>query len=143
MNILKSSVYILFAATISFNLFSQTKSDGWEEGSKYDKFFKPVKIDTVIGSIIEVRDISPMKGMAEGVILQVKSGKDTVIVHVCPKWMADMLNINLKPKDDVEIEGCKATCNNEVVFMATKLTANGIILQLRDEKGTPIWDRLR
>ncbi|MCL5029666.1 MAG: hypothetical protein M1480_11705 [Bacteroidetes bacterium] len=143
MNIFKYIYLCLFVSLISLNLFSQTKTDGWEEGSKYNKLFKITKIDTVTGYILQVENIPPMQGMTEGIILKVKSGKDTLIVHVCPKWMGDLLNIKLQPEDEVIIEGGNTKCNGNTVFMATKLTANGIILQLRDEKGTPIWDRLR
>ncbi len=143
MNILKYIFAFFFAAVISLNLFSQTKNDGWEEGSKYNKLFKITKIDTVTGFILQVENIPPLQGMASGIILKVKSGKDTLLVHVCPKWMGDLLNINLQSKDEVIIEGGQAKCNGNMVFIATKLTANGIILQLRDENGIPIWDRLR
>lgn len=143
MNIFKYISVCLFVSFISLNLFSQTKTDGWEEGSKYNKLFKITKIDTVTGFILQVENISPLQGMTQGIILKVKSGKDTLLVHVCPKWMGDLLNINLQSKDEVIIEGGQAKCNGNTVFIATKLTANGIILQLRDEKGTPIWDRLR
>ncbi len=143
MNIFKYNIVCLFVLLLSFNLFSQTKTDGWEEGSKYNKLFKITKIDTVTGIILQVENIPPMQGMAQGIILKVKSGKDTILVHVCPKWMGDLLNINLQSKEEVTIEGGQAKCNGNTVFIATKLTTSGIILQVRDENGTPIWDRLR
>ena len=143
MNIYKNIFLCLCVSFISLNMFSQTKTDGWEEGSKYNKLFKITKIDTVTGFILQVENIPPMQGMAQGIILKVKSGNDTLLVHVCPKWMSDLLNINLQSKDEVIIEGGKAKCNGNTVFIATKLSANGIILQLRDDNGNPIWDRLR
>ena len=143
MNIVKCVICFSFLLLISVDLYSQTKTDGWEEGSRYNKYFKPAKMDTVTGKILRIENKAPMPGMAAGIELLVLSGKDTVTVQICPKWMAENLNINLKINDEVEIEGCKAVCNGATVFMASRLVAPGIILQLRDEKGSPIWDRLR
>jgi hypothetical protein len=142
MNIFKLKICIFFAVFFSLAIYAQTKTDGWEEGSKYNKLFS-TKTDTVTGTVIKVVHASPMQGMAEGIQLLVKAGKDTVTVHLCPKWLGEYLNLNIQPNDDVVIEGCKAVCKGTSVFIASKLTANGIILQLRDEKGSPIWDRLR
>ncbi len=143
MNIVKCvlcfSVLLFFAA----ELFPQNKTDGWEEGSTYNKHYSTAKVDTVIGKILKVENKSPLPGMAAGIELTVLSRKDTVVVQICPKWMAQNLQINLKVNDEVEIEGCNAKCNGKEVFMASRLAAPGIILQLRDEKGSPIWDRLR
>ena len=142
MNIFNLKICFFFVAFISLNIFSQTKTDGWEIGSRYNKLFSN-KIDTVTGVVIKVAHAVPMQGMAEGILLEVQSGKDTISVQLCPKWMGTLLNINIQPNDNVVIEGCKAVCKGAHVFMASKLTANSIILQLRDEKGLPIWDRLR
>ncbi len=143
MNIFKCIIFSFFLLLFSTRLFSQTKTDGWEEGSRYNKHFTTSRVDTVTGKVLKVEEISPMPGMASGMELLVLSGKDSVLVQVCPKWMADNLHLSIKVNDDVEVEGCKAVCNGKKVFMASRLTAPGIILNLRDEKGSPIWDRLR
>jgi hypothetical protein len=142
MNIFNLKICLLFAAFLSINISAQTKTDGWEEGSRYNKLFSN-KTETVSGNVIKVSFVVPMAGMAEGIQLQVQSGLDTVIVQLCPKWMGEYLHLNIQPKDSVEIEGCKAVCKGTHIFMASKFVANGIILQLRDEKGSPIWDKLR
>jgi hypothetical protein len=133
---------VFFAAFLTLNNYSQTKTDGWEEGSRYNRLYSN-KTDTLTGIVLTVTHISPMPGMAEGVQLKVLSGTDTVTVQLCPKWMSTYLNLDIQPKQEVVIEGCKAICHGNHVFMASKLTANSLILQLRDEKGVPIWDRLR
>jgi hypothetical protein len=142
MDIFDLKICFYFTVLLSLNIFSQTKTDGWEEGSRYNKLFSN-KIDTLSGVVIKVSHSTPMQGMAEGIELEVQSGKDTVTVQLCPKWMAEYLSLNIQPKDEVVIEGCKAVCKGTHIFMASKLTANTIILQLRDDKGIPIWDRLR
>ena len=143
MNIVKCVILCSALLLFTDNLFSQNKTDGWEEGSQYNKYFRFGKVDTVTGKILKIEKKSPLPGMAEGVELHVLSGKDTAIVQLCPCWMAENLQLNLKVNDEVEVEGCKAMCNEVNILMATKLVAPGIILQLRDEKGSPIWDRLR
>ena len=147
MSIVKRVILFLLLLFVSSQTFPQNKTDGWEEGSRYNKYFNASKIDTVSGKILKIEDKAPMPGMASGIELLVLSVRDTVkdtlTVQICPKWMATNLNINLKVNDEVEIEGCKAVCNGAKVFMASRLVAPGIILQLRDEKGSPIWDRLR
>ncbi len=142
MNIFNLKICFYFTVFLSMNIFPQTKTDGWEESGRYNKLFSN-KIDTVSGIVLNVLLASPMPGMAQGVQLQVLSGKDTVTVHLCPKWVGVYLNLNIQPKQQVVIEGCRAVCKGAHVFMASKLTADTIILQLRDDKGSPIWDKLR
>ena len=128
---------------LSLNIISQTKNDGWEEGSKLNKLFSTQKVDTLTGVIIQSSEVSPIRGMAKGILLLLKTDKDTVSVLLCPTWFTDLLNIKFKPKDEAVVEGCNAVCSGNHVFIASKLTANGIILQVRDDKGNPIWDRMR
>jgi hypothetical protein len=142
MNIFNLRICFYFTVFLSLNIFPQTKTDGWEGSSRYNKLFSN-KIDTVLGVVINVSLVSPMQGMSQGIQIQVLSGKDTVTVQLCPKWMGAYLKLNLQPKQQVIIEGCKAECKGVHVFMASKLTADTIILQLRDDKGSPIWDKMR
>lgn len=147
MNIFRPKMFLFFAAILSLTIYAQNKSDGWEEGSRYNRLFSIKKIDTVSGIIINISQAAPMQGMAEGIQLLVlckkDTVKDTIIVHLCPKWLSKYLNLDLPLKEVVSIEGCKAVCKGKPVFIASKLTSNGIILQLRDDNGIPIWDRLR
>jgi len=142
MNTFNLKICFFFAVFLSQAVYPQVKTDGWEEGSRYNKLFTN-KIDTLSGTIIKISYAAPMQGMREGVQLDVLSGKDTLAVQLCPKWMGKYLNLDIQPKDTVIIEGCKAVCKGAHIFMVSKLTANNTVLELRDEKGVPIWDRLR
>ena len=86
MNIFNLKICFYFTVFLSMNIFPQTKTDGWEESGRYNKLFSN-KIDTVSGIVLNVLSASPMPGMAQGIQLQVLSGKDTVTVHLCPKWV--------------------------------------------------------
>jgi len=143
MNPIKYGICILFSVILSLNGLSQSKTDGWEEGSRYNRLFSYNNLDTLSGIIIRIAVTAPMQGMSEGIQVQVKTVTDTITVHLCPKWMSNIINLDLHPNDAVIIEGCKAVCKGAHIFMASKITYNNITYELRDEKGAPIWDKLR
>jgi hypothetical protein len=117
---------------------------GWEEGGTYDKNYNPKELDKFRAWVVSVREAPPMKGMAPGVILEVKEGKDddeTILVQVCPSAYMSPDEIGLRRGDRIKIRGSWAYINNKDVFMAAKIKKGDYFeLKVRlTSNGKPFW----
>jgi len=124
-------------------LFSQNEHDGWEDGSKFNNLFNIQTIDTLQGEVVSVDSLVPMKGMSYGVRLVFKTAKDTITAIIGPTWFTQCLHILIKPKDEIELSGSHVKFNGGTIMIASRIISNRIILQLRNDKGQPIWDGMR
>ena len=117
---------------------------GWEEGGPYDKNYNPKELDKFRAWVVAVREAAPMKGMAPGVILEVKEGQDddeTILVHVCPSAYMGPSEIGLRRGDRIKIRGSWAYIDNKDIFMAAKIKKGDYFeLKVRlTSNGKPFW----
>lgn len=117
---------------------------GWEEGGPYDQNYNPRELDKLRAWVVALREDAPMKGMAPGVILEVKEGKDddeTILVHVCPSAYMGPGEIGLRRGDRIKIRGAWAYIDNKDVFMAAKIKKGDYFeLKVRlTTNGKPFW----
>jgi hypothetical protein len=71
--------------------------------------------------------------------LQVKTGKETISVHLGPQWYLENQDIEIKPKDKVQITGSKIIFSGKPTIVAAQVKKGNTILTLRDENGLPLW----
>ncbi len=100
-------------------------------GPKYD----PANEVKVIGTVTEIREVP---GEWEGVHLLVKSGEQTVIVHLAPAKFLKELDCSIKAGEQVEV-GSKAPDTNQEEILAREVTFGNNTMVLRDPKGIPVW----
>lgn len=101
-------------------------------GQKYD-----LTTETKLkGTVDEVKVIP---GPSEGVHLMVKSGTDTIFVHVAPEAFLKDMEVAFEKGDQLEILGSKVKVDGQDELLAREITKNGNQLTLRDKKGMPIW----
>ncbi len=138
-----SVYFILFYLIFSPLLFPQSKKDGWEDGSKFNNLYNTGTVDTIIGEVTQVDDISPMKGMEPGIRVLVKIKNEIIPAFIAPIWLTKYLNLTIRPQDQIEISGSHVQLEGKNIILASRVVSNGIILQLRDNKGHPVWDCMR
>jgi hypothetical protein len=114
-------------------------SGGWGGGAPYNRMYDPKTIETIDGEVISVDRIAPMGGMSNGVHLQVKTSKETISVHLGPQWYLENQDIEIKPKDKVQIIGSKITFSGKPIIVASQIKKGKTTLTLRDENGFPLW----
>jgi hypothetical protein len=102
-------------------------------GPKYD-----LTTETKLkGTVEEVKqDTRP----GEGEHLMVKSGSDTILVHVAPELFLKEIEVELNKGDSVEITGSKLKIDGADEVLAKEITKGQNTFTLRDKKGVPIWD---
>jgi hypothetical protein len=121
-----------------------TVPKGWERGGAYDQNYNPNELDKFRAWVVAVKERVPMEGMAPGVVLEVKEGKEddeTILVHVCPAAYMGPKEIGLRRGDRVKIRGAWAYINGQDIFMAAKIKKGDyFVLKLRlTSDGKPFW----
>jgi len=82
------SILVLIFATESFAQrgMNWKGSGGWGMGTQYGRMYNPKTVETIVGEVTNVEKITPAKGMSYGVHLILKTDKETISVHLGPRW---------------------------------------------------------
>jgi hypothetical protein len=145
--LLAGAIAILLAALSSF---AQPRggmmwrgSGGWGSGTPYNKMYDPKTAETISGEVTSVDRITPNKGMAAGIHMNVKTDKETVSVHLGPSWYLENQDVKIEPKDKVEVKGSKVTFAGKPAILAAEVKKGDEVLKLRDDNGFPVWSGWR
>lgn len=114
-------------------------SRGWGKGSQYNRMYNPATVETIIGEVVSVDRVTPMKGMSYGVHIMVKTDKETIPVHVGPGWYLENQDTKIESGDKVEVTGSKVNFEDKPTIIAKEVKKGDQILNLRDENGFPVW----
>ncbi|NJM72870.1 MAG: DNA-binding protein [Scytonema sp. RU_4_4] len=112
---------------------------GWGPGNHYSKMYNPQTIETLSGEVVSINKMMPMRGMSHGVHLQLKTAKETVSVHLGPEWYIENQDIQIQPKDKIEVRGSRVTFGGKPAIIAASVKKGDKVLTLRDDKGFPVW----
>jgi hypothetical protein len=114
-------------------------SGGWGIGGGYQRMYNPATVETVAGTIESIDRIAPMKGMASGVHVTLKTEKGSVSVHLGPEWYVERLDTKLAKGDSLEVKGSQITYDGKSAIIAAEVRKGDAVLKLRDENGVPAW----
>jgi len=120
-----------------------TGSGGWGMGGQYGRMYDPKTVETIGGEVVSVDEMRPMKGMSSGVHLTVKTGTETISVHLGPAWYIANQDVKISSGDKVSITGSRITFNGKPAIIAAEVKKGDEILKLRDENGYPVWSGWR
>lgn len=112
---------------------------GWGPGGAYGRLYDPAKIEKLTGQVLEVRRVTPMRGMSYGVEIVVQTATDKVAVHLGPAWFVENQEIRIARGDAVEVEGARVAIAGKAVLLAASVRKGDGLLQLRDAAGIPVW----
>jgi hypothetical protein len=101
--------------------------------------YDPKAMETISGEVISIDRITPNKGMAAGIHMNVKTDKETISVHLGPSWYLENQDVKIEPKDRVEVKGAKTTFAGKPAIIAAEVKKGDDTLRLRDESGFPVW----
>ena len=114
---------------------------GWEEDGAYNKLYQPTELDRLKCTVVNVTEVTPMKGMSPGIALIVADGDgEKITVHVGPKWFLGD-SVAIKKGEKLKIRGSWADIDGQEVFMASKIKKGDYYeLKVRLTKtGKPFW----
>ena len=135
--VLVAAVAVLFS--ISAASAAWRGGGGWGGGSAYQRMYNPQTVETISGTVESVGKFTPMHGMSYGIHLLVKTGKETVPVHLGPAWYINKQNVKFAKGDKVEVKGSRVTFDNKPAIIADTVKKDGGTLVLRDSAGRPAW----
>ncbi len=114
-------------------------SGGWGGGGGYQRLYNPATVETVVGEVLSIDRITPMKGMSYGIHVMLKTDKDTIPVHLGPAWYMERLDTKINKGDTVEVKGSRITYNGKPAIIAAEVKKGDAVLKLRDDNGFPAW----
>lgn len=116
---------------------------GWGPGNQYCLVYKPDTVETISVEVVSVEKVSPRNGMFYGVHLLVKTGEETISVHLGPGWYLEEQGVTFEPEDKLEVTGSKVSFDGEQVIVASEVKKGDEVLKLRDGNGIPAWSSWR
>jgi hypothetical protein len=136
---------VLLVVLMGTTVFGQPwrGSGGWGMKDSYQRMYNPATVETLSGEVVSVDKIMPMKGMRSGIHLVVKSGKETIPVHLGPAWFIERLDSKIEKGDKVEVKGSRVTVNGKPAIIAAEVKKGENVLVLRDNAGIPVWSGWR
>ena len=112
-------------------------------GGQYTRMYDPKSVETVKGEVVSVDFVTPMKGMARGVLLVLKTEKESIPMHLGPSWFIENQGRQLEPKDTVEVKGARVRFAGKPAIIAAEVKKGDAVLTLRAESGFPAWSAMR
>ena len=82
-------------------------SGGWGMGSNYGRMYDPKTVETVIGEVIAVDRITPVKCMSYGIHLMLKTDKKNISIHLGPGWYLENQDIKIAIRFDITLSFCR------------------------------------
>jgi hypothetical protein len=114
-------------------------SGGWGPGTQYNRMYDPKTVETLSGEVISIDQFTPAKGMFGGIHMNVKTGKETISVHLGPIWYLENQDVKIEAKDRVEVKGSRIAFGGKPAMIAAEVRKGQEVLTLRDESGFPAW----
>lgn len=118
-------------------------SGGWGPASTYNRMYDPKTVETIRGEVVSVDTTTFQKGMTYGIHLMVKTDKETISVHLGPGWYIQKQDVQIEPKDVVQVKGSRISFKGAPALIAAEVTKGDEVLKLRDNHGFPAWSGWR
>jgi hypothetical protein len=114
---------------------------GWGRATPYGKLFDPARLETIQGKVSLVARFVPLPGMSEGIELWLETTQGGLAVHLGPGKFIPIDVVD--PGDLIEVTASRVELAGETVLMATSIQKGDLRIELRNEKGAPLWGRAR
>jgi hypothetical protein len=137
--LLVCSGLIIASPTLTLAQGRMRGRQGWSASDTYGRLYDPSKVEVVKGKVLEVRRVTPMRGMSEGVEIVLRSATGEVTAHLGPVWFLDDQQLQVKKGDTVDVAGSSVTLRGKNVLLAASVRRGSDVLQLRDAAGIPAW----
>jgi hypothetical protein len=129
----------LAAGGMALQQFRRHAQHGWGRATPYGKLFDPSRIETIRGQVARVARFVPMPGMSEGIELLLDTSNGLAAVHLGPSRFISFEQTGIDPGDALEVTGAKVELAGETVWLATHMRKGDQHIELRTERGVPLW----
>jgi len=108
-------------------------------GAAYGRIYNPQTVETVSGDVMSVETTTYGRRGYQGVHFTLKTGKETIPVHLGPAWYMDQQAVKVAQGDKVEVTGSRVDFQGKPAIIAAEVKKDGQVLKLRDTAGIPAW----
>lgn len=116
-------------------------------GMTYVGMCDPGAVEALYGEVVSVERVAPagrkmgamMRRTRYGIHTAVKTGKETIPVHLGPAWYIENQAVKLAPGDKVQVKGSRITYAGKPALVAAQVRRGSEVLTLRDATGFPAW----
>ena len=135
------AVSLVLASSLYAQMSIKFRGSGeWCIGDKYQQVFVNSGQESIVGEVLSIDTVTPMRGMGSGIAVQLKTEREDVQVQLGPAWYILFQDMSLQVKDrNIEVRGYRTMIDGKPVIMASKLVRRDKVLLLRDEDGIPYW----
>jgi len=105
--------------------------------------YNPATVETISGEVVNIEQITTMKGMDAGIHLQLKTDQETIAVHLGPAWYINRLDDHIEKGNTIEVKGSRVTVAEKPAIIAAEVKKGDALLHLRDARGIPVWSGWR
>lgn len=103
------------------------------------RHFDPGRVEKLSGEIVSLQTFRPMRGVSDGVHLDLKTKREKVSVHLGPAWYIDNQVPPLQVGDKVDVTGARISIDAKPAIIASEIQRGDEALKLRDTDGYPLW----
>lgn len=118
-------------------------SRGWGMRDQYVRLFDPATVEEIQGEVVEINYFSPKESIGRGVHMVLKTGAETIPVHLGPAWFFENQDFEINSGDEVSVVGSRITFEGKPTMIAAEVHRGDEMLLLRDDWGVPQWSGSR
>lgn len=100
-------------------------------------------VQTLTGTVVSIDTIAGPRALGGGIHLQLRTGSETIPVHLGPAWYMNQERVRLAAGDRITVRGSRIDYQGAPVLVAAELTRDRdrAVVRLRDGRGIPAWTR--
>ncbi|MEQ8385174.1 MAG: hypothetical protein RH949_22705 [Coleofasciculus sp. A1-SPW-01] len=106
-----------------------------------NRMYNPDSVETITGEVISVNQFTSNRGRSQGMRMQMRTGNETVSVHLGPAWYWQNQGMTIEPNDRIQIQGSRVNMAGTPAIIAAQVQKGNQVLRLRNENGVPVWSR--
>ncbi len=120
-------------------LAQQGKGRGAIADSAHHEPYNAKTIETVMGTVTRIDHLPGRREGMVGIHAILKTGDETLEVHIGPYSYISKQDLRLKVGDAIEVTGSRIINDDKPAILAAEVKRGEEVLALRDEQGKPLW----
>jgi hypothetical protein len=106
-----------------------------------NRMYNPDSVETITGEVISVNQFTSNRGRSQGMYMQMRTGNETVSVHLGPAWYWQNQGMTIEPNDRIQVQGSRINRAGNSTMIAAQVHKGNQVMRLRDANGVPVWSQ--
>lgn len=140
-----TSLFCAGVATLAVSAQNMSQGQNMPQGQTMmprpiDRMFDPSTVETVEGTIQEIREVGPQGRPLPGTHVILDVDGEEMEAHLGPRWFFAQKGVAFKEGDMLKVKGSKVELMGKPAVIASEVEIEGNTIQLRDpQTGVPMW----